>query len=113
MGISFKTFRKTQFCGTTSQEPFRGLSEQALPRAIHKPQALAPIEREYRHVNLFHHLAKQRGRLQGAQSLFAQGRAEGIYLEHHLPQRIVALGASSPDRVVPLPQGRQEVRERL
>jgi hypothetical protein len=87
--------------------------EQPLARAVHQAQLQLVIEREDGDLDLLHHLAQQRRRLERAEPLLAQRLAERVHLEHGQAQRVVGGRAARPDRVVALQQCGQQVGQRL
>ena len=71
------------------------------------------VEGEHRDVDLRHHLAQQRRRLERVEPLVAQRLDQRVHLDHHLAERIAAAGAARADGEVPFAERREQVRERL
>ena len=86
---------------------------RTLGGAIDQAQLAFMVEGEDGHVDLRHHRAQQRGRLQRTQPLFAQRAAQRVDLPHDLAQRVV-VGARAPaHREVAFAQRRKQIGERL
>ena len=91
-----------------------GAAEQALAGAVHEPQRGARVEGEDGDVDLLHHRAQQRGRLERAEPLLAQRLGERVHLARApAPSASSRRPARRADREVPLAQRGEQVRERL
>ena len=88
------------------------LSSRA-PGAVDELQLLLLVEGEHRDVDLRHHLAQQRRRLERVEALVAQRLDQRVDLDHHLAERIAAARAAGADGEVPLAERREQVRQRL
>ena len=71
------------------------------------------VEGEHRDVDLDHHRAQQRPRLERPEPLIVQRLRQHVDLEHHRTERIVAAGAARADRKIAFAQRRQQVGQRL
>jgi hypothetical protein len=105
--------RSPQLGRGPAEDLLGGLRQQALAGAVDEPQRLRAVEGEDRDVNLHHHGAQQRARLESAKALIVQRRGEDVHFEHDRTQGIVAAGAACADGEVALAQCREEVRQRL
>ena len=96
-----------------AEQPLGRLAEQPLAGAVDEPQPPALVEGEHRDVDLRHHLAQQRRRLERVEALVAQRLGERVDLDHHLAERVAAARAARADREVALAQRREQVGEGL
>jgi hypothetical protein len=97
-----------------SEETLGRTAQDPLPRAVHETQAPLVIEDEDRGLDLLHHLAQERRRVERAEALLAQRLPERVHLAEREAERVFgARGASGPDGVVALQEGGHHVRERL
>src|SRR5258707_13399197 len=62
---------KSEFSAGAAQKAHRRLGQQLLARAVHQPQTLVTIKGENCYVDLAHHRAQKRRRLERAQALVA------------------------------------------
>ena len=99
--------------GIPAEQPLRRLVEQPRAGAVDELQLLLLVEGEHRHVDLRHHLAQQRRRLERVEALVPQRLDQRVDLDHHLAERIAAARAAGADREVPLAERGEQVRQRL
>ena len=95
------------------EQPLRRLAQEARAGAVHELQLVLLVEGEHRDVDLRHHLAQERRRLERVEALVAQRLDERVDLDHHLAERIAAAGAAGADREVAFAERGEQVRERL
>ena len=95
------------------EQPLGRLAEQPRAGAVDELQLVLLVEGEDRDVDLRHHLAQQRRRLERVEALMAQRLDQRVDLDHHLAERIAAARAARADREVPFAERGEQVRERL
>ena len=111
--IAAQALFEAELCARAAEEALAGLREQALARAIEQPQPVRLVEGEDRDVDLLHHRAQQRCRLERAQSLRAQRRREHVHLEQREAERVAVARAARARGEISLAQRSQHVRDRL
>ena len=99
--------------GAPAEQPLGRLAEQPRAGAVDELQLVLLVEREHRDVDLRHHLAQQRRRLERVEPLMAQRLDERVHLDHHLAERVAAARAAGADGEVPFAERGQQVRQRL
>ena len=102
--IQFRRRFPQRILSRNSQEPLAG--------PVDEPQAPSVVECEDRHVDLFHHLLQQGGRLDRSQALPPQDLAQNVQLRGELAQSLVR-SAPGPDGEVPFTKRRDHVGEGL
>ena len=112
-GSSCKQSAETQVRGAAVEQALGRFAEQLFAGPVDQPEFLGAVKSEHGDLNLGHHLAEQRGGFQCGQALLPQVLTERVDLDDDFPQRIFAPPASSPDGVIALPDGRQQIGECL
>ena len=81
-------------------QAFGRFGEQLLAGPVHQAQELLAVERKNRDIDLDHHFAQQRGGLESAEALLAQGATHGIHLLHDFAERVVNIRSTRPHRKI-------------
>ena len=90
-----------------------GWLEEPRAGAVDELQLVLFVEGEHRDVDLGHHLAQQRRRLERVEALVAERLDERVDFDHDLAERIAAARAAGADREVAFAERGEQVRQRL
>ncbi len=111
--LAVQALGEPQLLGAPPHQPLGRVGQQPLAGAVHQPEALLVVEGEDGDVDLLHHARQERGGLERAEPLLAQGLAERVDLQQRQAEGVVAARAAGADREVLLAQRGQHVGERL
>ena len=111
--VAGKRASETQTRRVAAEQLLRCTAEQRRAAAVYEPEGVGGVEREDGDVDLLHHAAEQRGRLEGAEPLRPEIVAQAVQLEEQQPERVFGIRPASPQRVVALAQRGEHVRHGL
>jgi hypothetical protein len=111
--LAIQQLAQAKFLGGATEQLFQRAGQKPLAGPVHELQPLRFVEGEHRHLDLSHHRAHQGRGLERAESLVAQGLAQGVDFPHQFTQHVVTPRTPGADREILFTQSRQEVRGRL
>ena len=92
---------------------YHRLPQQLRPGPVDQPEPRLVVEGKHRHLDLRHHGAQQRRGFRRRPPAVHERLAQRVDLLHHLAQHVIVPRPPRPQRIISLPQRRQQVGQGL